>query len=400
MFVQRQMTAAALTWLVVISQVYAQNGEYPADRSDVLEEFEISTDGDLLLAPVTIDGRTYQFVIDTGFYCTAFDTSLKAFLGEPVECKTLKTPLGSTNATFYSFPQIRLGRLSVSANNSVGCIDFDHLEEVAGVKIDGIIGSDVLSQYVVHMDFDRGKLGFLKHAGSLSGSRFSLGDPRLPSIEVEFPGMPRTRFLVDTGHISLYSGSIQTRVFSWLDQSGSLSSAGKGNVVDASGIGHGLRQGVAGRCMIAGFDFENSVWREHESRLPNHLSLYFLTQFNVTFDFPNAVVYLSKSQHFGHADRIDVSGLHFRRIDGRVVIEFVDEGSPADKCGIIGNDVIKSVNGEDASRSRLFLLRKALSQPGSRISLVIQRGSERFERELTLPTSVGAQRTAAAVPHR
>lgn len=185
-------------------------------------------------------------------------------------------------------------------------------------------------------------------------------------------------------------------MFSWLQLKGDLSSVGKAKFTDASGNGHDVRQGIAGKLSIGGIDFANTIWDEHKGQVPNHVSLYFLTQFNITFDFPNAVMYLSKSKHYGHADRIDLSGLHFRRVDGQVVIEVVDEGSLGDKCGIMSNDVIKSVDGEDASRARLFLLRKALSQPGGRISLVLQRGSETFQRELSLPTSILTSNPAPA----
>jgi S1-C subfamily serine protease len=80
--------------------------------------------------------------------------------------------------------------------------------------------------------------------------------------------------------------------------------------------------------------------------------------------------------------------LDFCRTDGQVVIEWVDPDGPAAKCGIRTKDVIKSVGRIDASQTRLFVLRKALSQPGERVRIVIERGSKTVEKELVLPSLV------------
>lgn len=157
----RSFLLALLICLSAFGPVQAQESEPQAERSLVLEGFDIPTDGDLLLAPVAIAGRTYRFMVDTGSFCTVFDSSLKSLLGRPLETRIVDTPSGSSITQLYPFPQMLLGRMPVSANNTVACFELDDMEKVAGVKIDGFIGSDVLSQYVVRLDFDRGRLSFL-----------------------------------------------------------------------------------------------------------------------------------------------------------------------------------------------------------------------------------------------
>lgn len=48
-----------------------------ANRSLVIEEFEVLGDGDALLLPVDVNGRRYRFCLDTGCPLLIFDETLK-----------------------------------------------------------------------------------------------------------------------------------------------------------------------------------------------------------------------------------------------------------------------------------------------------------------------------------
>lgn len=391
----RWSVLSLLICLSALRPMHAQVAEAPHDSSLVLEEFDIPTDGDALLVSVTVNGRECVFMVDTGAYWTVFDTSLKPLLGTPVETRTVKTPLGSVQTDFFNFPPLKLGRIATEVDGRAACLSLDDTRKVSGQQIDGILGMDVLSQYVVRLDFDQSKLLLLRQAGSEHGTRMSIHRPRIPTVEIEVPGLPRHELLIDTGHISSSTGSFRDASFSWLEKHGRLTIVGSSLFTDASRTGR-IRNGVVRRCSIGGFAMDDAVWSEHYGESPDHVSLYFLTQFNVTFDFPNAAMYLSKSKNFGHLDSVGLSGLHFRRINGRLVVEVVDKGSLAEKCGIEPDDVIKLVDGRDAGRERLFVVRKALSLPGGRVSLVIERGSETFEAVLILPADGLTRKPAAA----
>ena len=378
---------AALALLAAASSLGAQ----PVDRSLVLQEFDIPTDGDALLVPVQIGDRKCRFIVDTGCSRTEFDTALRSSLGPPLMTGLMANSAGSVDRELFAFPPVFLGRMSVASDELVACVPMNELSTVVGQRIDGMVGMDVLCQYVVSLDFDRGKLAILKEAARQHGIRVPFRDPRTPTIDAKLPGLSPTRLLIDTGCIALKSGSIFAASLSRLERQANFTVVGYSRVLTASGQGL-VRKGRISKCSIAGFDFADTIWSEHKGHIAGYVSLYFLTQFNVTFDFPNSVMYLEKSKNFRHADLIDLSGLHFRRIEDQVVIESVDDNSPAERCGIRAGDVIRALGSHDARTARLFVLRKSLCEARGRIPLVLQRGSQRFERELVLPEPTAVSR--------
>ena len=383
--------------LAAFDTIHAQEREPQVDRTPVLEEFDIPTDGDAMLVPVTLAKNSCLFMVDTGASWTTFDTSLRPLLQPPVEKARVNTPGGPVETNFHPFPEIHVGSMPVAAKGVVASFPLEDMRKAAGANLFGILGMDVLSQYVVRLDFDRGKLVFLKEADPNDGMRLSFLHPRAPVIHVGFPGMYPSPFLIDTGDITLCSGMLNSSLVSWMEENDLLTTIGKAKYSDASGT-RWVREGLIDRCSFGAHRCTNTIWSDGSNDVPNHVSLYFLTQFNITFDFPNAVMYVTKSKHFGHENLVDLSGLHFRRTDGQVIIEAVDNGSMAEKCGIEAGDAIKSIDGDDASQARLFAVRKALSQPGRKVSLVIARGSETFERELTLRAKILTQKRGSPSP--
>jgi hypothetical protein len=60
----------------------------------VLETFAIDREGGPFLVPVTIQGKTYPFVLDTGSSCAIFDQKLRPLLGKAAGEKVATTPRG------------------------------------------------------------------------------------------------------------------------------------------------------------------------------------------------------------------------------------------------------------------------------------------------------------------
>lgn len=367
----------------------------PVDRSLVLEEFDIPDDGDAILVPVTVDGKQCRFMLDTGCQQTVFDTPFRPLLELSLGTKRVATANGSTVVERFAFapPHLKLGLVPIETNGAVACFSLDAIRKVFGEQIDGILGMDVLSQLVVDLNFDHAKLMILKSAGAPQAKAIAFRNARTPIFPVHFPGLDCAPFLIDTGHIAPHSGSLRAATFTQLEANGRVTLLDETAFADASGT-VAMRRGSVSACAIDGVDFAKTIWSEHTSKAPNYVSLYFLTQFNITFDFPNRRMYFTRSRHFGHADGgIGFCGLRVVRIDGRTVIEWVETGSSADKCGLRAGDVISSIDGADAAQTRLFLVRTALSRPGEFVTLLLERDSATFERTLLI-----TNRTIAGMP--
>lgn len=172
----------------------------PPTGGDVLEEFAIDRDGGPLIIPVVVGGRSCPFVVDTGASFTLFDVSLRPHLAKDVEVKTLLTPTGPRQLTFASAPAASVGRLPLCKGSPVLLHDLTQIREAVGIDIRGFLGIDFLANYVVKIDFERGRLTLSRSPGRDAGQRLPLlMRAQRPWLEVNVMGAgPAEMVLVDT----------------------------------------------------------------------------------------------------------------------------------------------------------------------------------------------------------
>lgn len=68
--------AAVLLVVVASPSLIAEEPVPGIDPSLIIEQFDIYNDGDLLLVPVTVFGKTRMFAVDTGSSSTVYEKSL------------------------------------------------------------------------------------------------------------------------------------------------------------------------------------------------------------------------------------------------------------------------------------------------------------------------------------
>jgi hypothetical protein len=69
-----------------------------------------------------------------------------------------------------------------------------------------------------------------------------------------------------------------------------------------------------------------------------------LRRFIVSLDFPGNTLYLEPGPALGEPDLFNATGLYVVKTGGRVVVQQVVKGSPADKAGIQAGDSLVSIN--------------------------------------------------------
>jgi hypothetical protein len=82
--------------------------EEPA-TGDIIERFKLADGGPLLLVPVQLKGKTFQFILDTGASSGIFDSSLAPLLGDPISVQEIQTPDGVTRGLLFPSPDAKLG---------------------------------------------------------------------------------------------------------------------------------------------------------------------------------------------------------------------------------------------------------------------------------------------------
>jgi Aspartyl protease len=260
--------------------------------SNVIEEFDISVSRKLILVPVKLGGKNYQFAVDTGSSHMIYDSSLKSQLGPVREIASMRTPSGDSQIELFDAPQAFLGSFDLQTTERVCCSDLSSLRIASGTEVYGFIGMSFLRKHVIRVEIDNGKLVFLKKAGSHPGKQTIISDEfSMPCIEVELPRLGKRQFRVDTGYNLCMS--LETKDFVDLLNKGEIKLGGQMKMTDVSRV-QLVRKGVIKKASINGFDFvEVPVTECTTPKI--RIGLQFLGGLHSTFDFPNNNLYLSEN---------------------------------------------------------------------------------------------------------
>ncbi|HTU90291.1 MAG TPA: hypothetical protein VMF69_09475 [Gemmataceae bacterium] len=359
---------------------------HPAQAEETIERIPIKKDSYSILLPVEIQGKHYQFCLDTGATCTAYDSSLWPLLGKIVALETIGPKEKSVPVPFFQPPDARLGKLRLPKDKWVGGVSLREFNEESGEEEHGILGMDFLKEQIFRVDFDRAEVVFLRAVGPDPGQRLEVRlTNNRPQVNVDLPGLKEPEwFLLDTGCARGGGGDggcLSTSAFEALTQSGKLTSIRKSMAMSVVRETKLVRAGWLDSFPFAGNIHKALCFSEHKTSL---LGLDVLSRYVVTFDFPHRAIYLKKGRQFDRPIRYDCSGLQMRRVKGETVVERVADGSAAERAGISRRNVLLQIDKEQISGMTLFALRDRLCEEGKKICLTVRSGRKQLDLRLVL----------------
>lgn len=340
-------------------------GCYSPHRQDscapeVLADFTVEGDANLIFIPVRFDDEEYLFCLDTGSTTTVFDVSLKNKLGKRILWPKKGQAAGgkSIKVEYFRAPQAYLGPLNLKDCHIIGVVDLEIVSSALADRAHGIIGMDFLKKYVVRIDFDNEKVSFLRAENDIDLLFFlrpkknehpDWGQP-LP-INYEFlSGLPLLKgrivdnipvtFMIDTGHLVLHcDGDLESRIFKKVGSKVELETRKDFNKV-----------AMIDKFSIGSFEYRDAVFYQSNS---SSLGLEFLRRHLVTFDFPNRKMYLKKGEHFDRPTEAHISiedlGFELRRHRSNIFVDSIDPNGPAYEKGIRKNDIIVKLDDQDVT---------------------------------------------------
>lgn len=406
--------AAARILALLLAAMPAVRLPAQIDDRNVVERFKIETHADGVFVPVNINGKKYQFLLDTGSTYTVFDRTL--LQGEP-KCNIDVSAAAGDNCSvpLYEVPEACIGKtnlkdeLSKTPSNStastdpldrlvgilasngwidprgdnVGVVgyDFSRQREISDHEIDGILGMDFLHKWAVQIDFDQRELKLSQTATppkNADAFKIYYNDGGVPLVPCRISDWGETDFALDTGWVG--GGNLKPTFAKYLLEHGHVHSVGESSVFSLSG---------ASRCEIfqtASFALgkhqsENLIFSEGNANL---LDLDYLSRYNLTFDFPKQQLYVVEGKDFCNRDEVNLSGLHLIRKEGRTSVYSVEADSPADKSGLKVGDLILKVDQLDANKETLSDIRKVLCQEKKVVQVVAEREEKQFEANVEL----------------
>lgn len=351
---------------------------------DVIERFKLAIGEPLLLVPVQLKGKTYQFALDTGSSNGVFDSSLAPLLGDPIATQDLRTTDGVTRVPAFRSPDAKLGGLSLRTGEPVVAADLRGLREGLGMEVYGLVGMDFLGRNVFRVDSDRGEVVFLRSPGADPGRRLAVTlENKVPHVRVQLSGLAEPQsFLVDTGCApGGGTGLMRADAFDALGGRGRLSPIDTALATSLASQSV-RRRGRVAEVELGGHRHSGLIFSTSQM---NVLGVNYWSRYVATFDFVGGAVYLKKSSRFDQPDTHDLSGLSVVRVGGRTVVVAVDDGTPAARAGIRIQDVILKVNGTNAGYMTLTAVRRLLAVKGAKVTLVLTRGGEERAMSVTLP---------------
>lgn len=403
--------------LVVICASQAA-AESPARDTTTLADVRIETDGGPILVPVRVRSPAAQrddvdqvlkMLLDTGSDRTCFDLGHRGMLGRSVARFPASPGSGIDGVDAFACPTMRVGELRLHSAMPVACIDLKWLNDGIGEHVDGLLGTDLLREFAVAIDFDDGHLLFQRPASQPHG-----GDIRIfwkgrrgaerPYVEASFDGENTLLFLIDTGGISNVSAVLRADIHARLFEQGILTPAvaqepalGRGTILERGGAT--LLRFAQARCLWVGGCRTRDVIVAPHPRVCA-LSLAYLSRYHVMLDFSNSVMRLRPGKSFSRRDVCyDLTSFGVRRDNG-VVIDWTAENGWGALAGIKAGDRLLKVNGRSTKDLSIFAIRRMLAVE-SQQTLEIERGDAfqkivldlRREVDRILPRSIEAKPT-------
>jgi hypothetical protein len=298
---------------------------------------------------------TLNFILDTGSGGISLDSSTAAFYQVPSRnSDTTITGMGSTHKVRFAHKQ-RLHLPGLTINNLDFHINnYEVLTSVYGEKIDGIVGYSFFKQYIVKIDFDSTRIevytpGEFKYPRNGTMLRPAFTTLPIQNLMVKDRRRLNFNFYFDTG-----AGLCFLMSEAFARDSAIVMTRRKPVYTQAEGMGGRLqmRLTVIKMLQVGNYKFRNVPTYIYDDQY-NVTSYPFvggllgndlLRRFNLVLNYPQREIHLQPNSHFAEPFDYAYTGLATYFIDGRIVVEDVIPGSPADKAGIKPDDILIGVN--------------------------------------------------------
>jgi membrane-associated protease RseP (regulator of RpoE activity) len=379
------------------SAVLANEPDPSATESSAVVDLEIPRDGDRPIIVVESLGKKLRFLVKTTSAVTTYDVRWVPHLGTALRTDFVTDANGTlSKKEYFRPPKLRVGPLLPNLEE-VEVSNLKLVNQSVDNRIDGFLGLDVLRQFVVTLDCDRGVLQLRPSLPADPGEELPLRFDKngLPVVALALGGKPPTPFAICTG--STVAMLVRPPVFAELRERNVIRSTNP--AIGARELADQCATGIVGDVMLGSYIHRNAAV---EAWAFDGLGMDYLARYIVTLDFPRRKVYFKPGKAVDRIDRLDQCGLQIMKREGQVVVDFVVANSPAWESGILVGDVLRRVNDTPISAFSLFELRRLLQTEESRVAIAVGRDGEPLEFEVALrnynDVDAESKRRTAALP--
>ena len=336
-----------------------------------------------------------NFILDTGSGGISLDSSTCAEFHIPVKpSDTSITGIGGVRKVAFAFdrtlhlPGLRVDHLNFHVNN------YEVLSSVYGEKVDGIIGYSFFSRFIVKINFDSSMIEVYSPGRIQYPRNGTLLHPAFTNLPIQWLDIKDKKrmgfnFYFDTG-----AGLCLLLSEDFVKDSGILLSKRKPVVTQAEGLGGKLqmRLTLVKEVKVGPYRFRHvpTYLYKDDYNVTSYpftgglLGNDLLRRFNMIFNYPNREIHLTPNSHFEESFDYAYTGLGIYYVDGKIIVEDVIKGSPADKAHFKVNDEVIAVDRNFSLNMQVY--KAILQRPNETVKVLIRRDGAVLK-ELTINTA-------------
>lgn len=340
-------------------------------------------------------GPPQDFLFDTGASVTVLDSSWAAENGVRTAGRMQAAGAGAAGgAAFATLASLRIASATGDGievpNVKVAALDVNPaFEPLLWRRMAGVIGYDVISRFVVTIDYDDSVLVLHDPATWKYGGREKplpmVMNGTVPALTAVLDGTEEALYRLDVGSSSTVD------VHAPFARKHRLETRMK-RTLEVEGVGFGgsfsSELGRLGSMSVGPYEWDDPIVSlSHATEgafasedFAGNIGNRVLERFRVTFDYARRHVYLEPGERYGDRDHLTRAGVMLARRNGVVTVEDVLPGSPADRGGLRARDVVLDVDGQAIAEWDLPRLQARLDDgpAGERVTFRVRRnGGER-----------------------
>jgi predicted aspartyl protease len=365
-------------------------------NGDAAEGIPIRLATDLILIRVSVNGvEGLHFLLDTGASVSVINESLVDELGLERRGRLVEVigAAGRGEASFTRVDSIAMPGLEL-VNQRLLAVDLDPFLPYVGHRVDGILGYDFISRFVLKIDYQNQTLSAYRPSAyrySGEGQVLALDlQGNLPVIEGLVEDRHGGRFLLDTG-----ASAALVLHQEFIEEFQLLRGKRDRREVFSGGVGGVVRQ-ISARLEAFGigkyrfpdlptlFSLQRpGSGRKRRTPVSGKIGATLLNHFTICLDYSRSQVVFEPNRFYSEPVRVDRSGMQLVLSEDQVVVAGVARRSPARRAGLKVFDRLVKLDGQPAAELGLPYIRDVLRGPaGSRVRLLVTRQDK--ERTVTL----------------
>ena len=336
---------------------------------------------------------TLNFILDTGSGGISLDSATCAEFNIPLKpSDTVITGIGGIRKVAFAFdqtlslPGLKVEHLNFHVN------DYDLLSSVYGEKVDGIIGYSFFSRYIVKINFDSSLIEVFSPGKTNYPKQGTLLHPAFTNLPIQWLNIRDRKKLGFNFYIDTGAGLCLLLNEKFVKDSNILLTRRKPVLTQAEGMGGKLqmRLTVIKEVKIGPYrfhavptylykdDYNVTSYPFTGGLLGNDL----LRRFNIVLNYPNREIHLSPNSHFAENFDYAYTGLGIYYVGGKILVEDVIPGSPADKAHFKVNDEVIAVDKNFSLNMQVY--KNILQTSHTSIKVIVRRNGAL--KELTIYT--------------